>query len=44
MAKSDSFLARLGEAWLCNGLLPGTDFPAPKPKPQTQSTQATVKP
>ncbi len=44
MAKRDNFLSRLGESLLCNGILPGTDFPAPKPKPQTQSTQATVKP
>ncbi len=43
MAKSNSFLARLGESLLCNGILPGTDFPAPKPKPQTQPTPATVK-
>ena len=43
MAKNGSFLARFGEALLCNGLLPGTDFPASKPKPQTQSTKATAK-
>jgi hypothetical protein len=32
---STGFLARLGEALLCNGLLPGTDFPAGKSKPQS---------
>ena len=38
---STGFLARLGEVLLCNGLLPGTDFPAREPKPQL--TQANVK-
>ncbi len=42
MAKSTSFLARFGEALLCNGLLPGTDFPAGKQKPK--STPANVNP
>ncbi len=43
MAKRDNFLARLGESLLCNGILPGTDFPAPKPKQSSSASQTTVK-